>query len=164
VPSRPRGHHVNLWGACARKASPLSSARPPRPRLAAKARSPCAQPTCRPRPGDQVVALERSVPRMPEHGSPHRARATWPPRDLRPSNTVTRLGTAPHRQARWSPWRPLVAARWATACPWTSARAASTGAATPAVVAGSDWLSGPTRMGTPHRASLPGPVVPLDKR
>ena len=43
---------------------------------------------------------------LPPTGHPHQ-------------NTVTRLVTATHSQARLAPWRQLVSSRWATACAWT---------------------------------------------
>ncbi len=43
MPSRTRCHHVNIWCACASKASPTSEA-PLRPRIDSKSRSKCAQP------------------------------------------------------------------------------------------------------------------------
>src|SRR5439155_18896838 len=46
----------------------------------------------------------------------------------------------------------------------TSVRAASTGAATAAVVACSNWRSVPTRNGTPNPSSLLCGVVRFDKR
>src|SRR5712691_11325860 len=37
---------------------------------------------------------------MPENVSPNSSRATWPPRDIRTTNTVTKLVTATHNHAR----------------------------------------------------------------
>src|SRR6266516_5789435 len=54
VPSRTRCHHVNIWCACASKASPISSERPPRPRIASKSRTKCAEQSCRHRTGYQL--------------------------------------------------------------------------------------------------------------
>ena len=41
VPSHTRCHQVNIWCACASKASPISSETPPRPRIASKSRNNC---------------------------------------------------------------------------------------------------------------------------
>src|SRR5215510_3213752 len=62
---------------------------------------------------------------MPENLSPTSSRATWPLRDLRTKNTVTKLVTATHHQARLPPWRQLVSSRCATACSCTYVRASS---------------------------------------
>src|SRR5712691_9601046 len=53
VPSRTRCHQGNIWCACASKASPLSSAHPPRSRIAATSLRKCAQQSCRHRTGYQ---------------------------------------------------------------------------------------------------------------
>src|SRR6516162_3046590 len=45
VPSRTRCHQVNIWCACSSRASPIVSETPPRPRIASKSRSKCAQHT-----------------------------------------------------------------------------------------------------------------------
>src|SRR5216683_6977677 len=164
VPSRTRCHQVNIWCAWTSKASPSSLERPPRPRIASKSRHRWAQHTCRHRTGYQLYALYRSVTRMPENASPNSSRATWPSRDIRTKNTVTKLVTATHNQARLPPWRQLVSSRCATACACTYVRASSTGAATAAVVACSNWLIVPTLIGTPNTSSIACWVVRLDKR
>src|SRR6266487_2140649 len=101
---------------------------------------------------------------MPENVSPNSSRATWPPRDIRTTNTVTKLVTATHNHARLSPGRQLVSSRWATACACTSVRASSTGAATAAVVACSNGLIVPTLIGTPNTSAIACCVVRFDKR
>src|ERR671938_486348 len=101
---------------------------------------------------------------MPENCSPNSSRTTWPPRDIRTRNTVTRLVTATHNQARLPPWHQLVSSRCATACSCTEVRASSTGAATAAVVACSNGLIVPTLIGTPNTSAITCCVVRLDKR
>src|SRR5215470_16962385 len=101
---------------------------------------------------------------MPEKCSPNSSRATWPPRDIRTTNTVPQLVTATHNHARLSPCRQLVSSRWATACACTYVRAAATGAATALVVACSKGLIVPTLIGPPHTSSIICWVVRLDKR
>jgi hypothetical protein len=101
---------------------------------------------------------------MPANVSPNNSRATSPLRDRRTTNTVTQLVTATHNHAPLSPWRQLVSSRWATAGFCTDVRASSTGAATTAVGACSNWLMVPTLMGTPHTSSIACCVVRLDKR
>src|SRR5215212_11601568 len=101
---------------------------------------------------------------MPENRSPNSSRATWPPRDIRTTNTVTKLVTATHNQARLPPWRQLVSSRCATACSCTEVRACSIGAATASVVACSNGLIVPTLIGTPNTSSIICCVVRLDKR
>src|SRR4030095_3950836 len=101
---------------------------------------------------------------MPENCAPNSSRATWPPRDIRTRNTVTRLVTATHNQARLPPWRQLVSSRCATACSCTYVRAFSTGGAITLVVACSSWLIVPTLTGTPNTSSIACCVVRLDKR
>ena len=53
VPARTRCHHWHLGRACPCTASPLSRARPPRARLAARSRRRCAPPPCRRHGGSQ---------------------------------------------------------------------------------------------------------------
>src|SRR4029450_10769876 len=101
---------------------------------------------------------------MPPNRSPNSSRATWPPRDIRTTNTVTQLVTATHTHARLSPARKLVSSRWATSCACTYVRASSTGAATASVVACSNGLIVPTLIGTPNTSSIICCVVRLDKR
>jgi len=155
VPSRTRCPPCNLCRACARRAAPISWARPPRALIAAQSRSRCAQHTCRHRVGYHGEARQRSVTRRPPNCAPSSAGTPVAPRDRRPTHTGPHAVPAPHTLARVRPARPPGSSRGATGatrpCPgprWRAHVAQSPQAA-------------PQRAG-PHGAAPPRPDTPHD--
>src|SRR5205814_9928518 len=90
--------------------------------------------------------------------------STWPPSGIRTAHAVTQLLTAAQRHARVPPCRLLVSSGWGTACSCTYVRASCPGASDTRVVACSNWLIVPTRIGTPKTSLIACCVVRLDKR